>query len=78
MLLMLRTVRKFINNKHLKKAAEVIRMDKDKRKDLEFEELYKLCEPVLEYLHKKYDPHTEIVISMEHIRIKNDVMSIPL
>lgn len=53
-------------------------MDKDKRKDLEFEELYKLCEPVLEYLHKKYDPHTEIVISMEHIRIKNDVMSIPL
>lgn len=43
----------------------------------ELEEIKKLCKPIVEYLEKKQDPYTEIVISMDFVKMKKEVLSVP-
>ncbi|EMJ4929129.1 Uncharacterised protein [Clostridioides difficile] len=44
----------------------------------EIEELSKICEPILEYLNKKYTPHNSIVISTDGIKLLSIEIGIPV
>lgn len=41
-------------------------------------DLEELCKPVIEYLKENSDPYVEITITSEHIKVKRDIMSIPV
>ena len=41
------------------------------------EELKALCEPVIKYLEEKYNPHTELVISTDGIKLNETEIWIP-
>ncbi len=41
------------------------------------EELTKLAQPLIDYLHQNYHPHTTIVITDERVTVTEDVMSVP-
>ncbi len=41
-------------------------------------ELEKLCRPVAEWLEKNGDPYTTVEITVDHIRVKQDIMGIPV
>ena len=43
----------------------------------EIEKVKKLCEPLVEYLKQNQDPHTEIVVSMDFVKMKKEVFSVP-
>ena len=43
----------------------------------QMEDLRELCKPLIEYLHCKYEPYTEICISSEGIKVKQTVIGIP-
>ena len=44
----------------------------------EAEQLEKLCQPVVDWLKKNHDPHTEVRISAEHIDLVESVIGIPV
>ena len=44
----------------------------------ETEQLEKLCQPVVDWLKKNHDPHTEVRISAEHIEWVERVIGIPV
>ncbi len=51
------------------------------RKDvgrLEPEELHKLCRPIADWLEEKGDPYTTVEITADHIRVKQEIMGIPV
>lgn len=39
-----------------------------------FEELSKLCKPIVELIQKYYDPHTHVVVSVDGVEIVQDLM----
>ncbi|UDN60579.1 hypothetical protein [Clostridioides sp. ES-W-0016-02] len=47
-------------------------------KKKEIEELSKICEPILEYLKKKYTLYNSIVISTDGIKLLSTEMYIPI
>ncbi|MCC0740534.1 hypothetical protein [Clostridioides sp. ZZV14-5902] len=47
-------------------------------KKKEIEELNKICEPILEYLNKKYSQYNSIVISAEGIKLLSTEIGIPV
>ena len=47
-------------------------MEKQERDRLE-----ELCKPIVEYLLENKDPYTEVVVTMDFIKIKRDELSIP-
>lgn len=47
-------------------------MEKQERDRLE-----ELCKPIVDYLLVNKDPYTEVVVTMEFIKIKRDELSIP-
>lgn len=42
------------------------------------EQLLKLCEPLVEYLRQEQNPYTEIVVSMDFVKMKKEELSIPV
>lgn len=42
----------------------------------DMEEFYKLVKPVSEYIAKKYDPHTTIIITDTNAKIVSDGISV--
>lgn len=42
------------------------------------EKLEGLCLPLVEYLKEKYDPYTEITVTMNSITVRQDVEGIPV
>lgn len=44
----------------------------------EAEELEKLCQPVVNWLKKNHDPHTEVHIAVDHIDLVVGVIVIPV
>ena len=48
----------------------------DKLKELE--EIDNLCKPIVEYLHRDFNPHTAIIITDECIKVVSDEISIPI
>lgn len=44
----------------------------------EAEELEKLCKPVVDWLKKNHDPHTEVHITVDHIDLMESVIGIPV
>lgn len=40
------------------------------------EELEKIVQPVVEYINKKYDPHTSIIVEFDKARIVRDEMQV--
>lgn len=51
----------------------------DKEKEFEeykeyFKELDELCKPVVEYLRKNFNPHTEIVIATDFVTVKQSIL----
>lgn len=48
------------------------------RRVSEAEQLEKLCQPVVDWLKKNHDPHTEVRISAEHIDLVESVIGIPV
>jgi alkaline phosphatase len=44
----------------------------------EAEELKELCQPVVDWLKKNHDPHTEVHITAEHIDLMESVIGIPV
>ncbi|HBE9325355.1 TPA: hypothetical protein KRH92_002786 [Clostridioides difficile] len=44
----------------------------------EIEELSKICEPILEYLNKKYTHYNSIVISTDGIKLLSTEIGIPV
>lgn len=48
------------------------------RRVSEAEQLEKLCQPVVDWLKKNHDPHTEVRISAEHIELVESVIGIPV
>ena len=41
-------------------------------------DLEELCKPIIEYLKENPDPYVEITITSEYIKVKRDIMSIPI
>ena len=41
-------------------------------------ELKTICEPLIDFLHKNYDPHTTIIVSEDYIKIVRDEIGIPV
>ena len=52
------------------KEGEIL--EKEERDRLE-----KLCKPIVDYLLENKDPYTEVVVTMDFIKIKRDELSIP-
>lgn len=50
-------------------------MTENKKKIADLEEL---CKPIIEYLKENSDPYAEVTITNEHIKVKRDIMSIPV
>ena len=48
-------------------------MEKEERDRLE-----ELCKPIVAYLLENKDPYTEVVVTMDFIKIKRDELSIPV
>ena len=44
----------------------------------EIEKLEKLCKPVVDWLKKNHDPHTELHITVDHIDLMESVIGIPV
>ncbi len=44
----------------------------------EAEQLEKLCQPVVDWLKKNHDPHTEVRISEDRIDLVESVIGIPV
>jgi len=47
-------------------------------KKADLEELKKLCEPVIEYIDKHHDPHTHVIVSLDSIRVVQDIARTPI
>lgn len=45
--------------------------------DSEIKEFEELCRPVVEYIQKKYHPHTRIIIDWDRASIYEEQMGIP-
>lgn len=39
--------------------------------------LEELCKPIIEYIKENYNPHTEVVVTMDGITVKQDIEEIP-
>lgn len=39
--------------------------------------LDKLCKPIIEYIKENYNPHTEVVVTMDGITVKQDIEGLP-
>lgn len=48
------------------------------RRVSEAEQLEKLCQPVVDWLKKNHDPHTEVHISEDRIDLVESVIGIPV
>lgn len=48
------------------------------RRVSEAEQLEKLCKPVVDWLKKNHDPHTEVHITVDHIDLMESVIGIPV
>lgn len=53
----------------IKLGAFYLSMKEDEKMEKKYEELQTLCEPLIKYLEKKYDPYTTIVISDKDIKL---------
>ena len=53
-------------------------LKKIKNDKVKIEEIIEMCKPLLDLLHKEYDPHTSIIISEDYIRIVQDKVGIAL
>lgn len=42
------------------------------------EEIEALAKPIIDFLSKKFDPHTSVIITTDHIKILRDEISIPI
>lgn len=39
--------------------------------------LEELCKPLIEYIKENYNPHTEVVVTMDGITVKQDIEGLP-
>lgn len=39
--------------------------------------LEELCKPIIEYIKENYNSHTEVVITLDGITVKQDIKGIP-
>ena len=53
-------------------------LEKAKNDMNKYDEIIEMCKPLLDLLHKEYDPHTSIIISEGYIRIVQDKIGIAL
>lgn len=53
-------------------------MQQERRNMSKAEELEKLCKPVVDWLKKNHDPHTEVHIAVDHIDLMVGVIGIPV
>lgn len=44
----------------------------------EVESLRDLCKPICEYINEHYDPHTQIIITDDHVKVTRDEIGIPV
>lgn len=44
----------------------------------EFEELRKLAEPVRDYIIKKHNPHTAVIITDSYVKVTASIMGMPI
>ena len=45
--------------------------------DKEFEDLKRICEPVVQYLRENYDPHTQIVVTYDSVKVMQEEIGVP-
>lgn len=43
-----------------------------------FRELLEVCKPAIEFINKNYDPHCQIIVSPESIKLLRDEIGIPI
>lgn len=43
-----------------------------------FEKLEELSNPLIEYLHNNFNPHTSIIIDWDRLRVISDEISMPI
>ena len=45
--------------------------------DKKFEELQRICEPVVQYIRENYDPHTQIVVTDDSVTVMQKKIGVP-
>jgi len=41
-------------------------------------EVEKLCIPLVQFLRKNYDPHTEIIVSTDFVKVSQELLGVPV
>ena len=49
-----------------------------RREVREVDELAALCQPIVDYIMRIYNPHTEVIVTMDSITVKQSIEGIPI